>query len=29
MMSEVQTKREGREKRWQEAYQAAALLPDL
>ena len=29
LMSEVQTKREGREKRWQEANQAAALLPDL
>ena len=29
MMSEVQTKREGREKQWQEANQAAALLPDL
>ena len=29
MMSEVQSKREGREKQWQVANEAAALLPDL
>ena len=29
MMSEVQTKREGRQKQWEEANKAASLLPDL